>query len=308
MKKILGISILSVFIMSLFAAPALVRAALSPKDACGETCARLFPAGSFELSQCSAACAQPTKAQCDIYCQTNLEGAQEQACLIACLALDGTLYATLDMRPDSGPSPLRADCFANIYNYTDTSAPFDYKIDCTSDDSWDINKEKDGPSEFYEAVCCVYTASATAKLEVTERSTSKKAFATAPVTITGDEPQPPGPTGGACLTTADCKNSGEICDFSTKTCIAVSASSPVTSVSGIDDLIRSVARWIAILISIIAVIFIILGGVSYITAGGDEEKAKGAKNKIIYGLIGLGVAALAWGAEALVRSALRLGQ
>lgn len=54
--------------------------------------------------------------------------------------------------------------------------------------------------------------------------------------------------------------------------------------------------------------FIVLGGASYITSGGNAEKAKEAQNKIIYGLIGLGVAALAWGAEALVRSVLRLGQ
>ncbi|MFH1392675.1 MAG: pilin [bacterium] len=113
---------------------------------------------------------------------------------------------------------------------------------------------------------------------------------------------------GDCLTTADCKKSGEICDFETSTCILVGASSPIESVSGIDSLIRSVARWIAILISIIAVIFIILGGVSYLTAGGDETKTTSAKNKIIYGLIGLGVAALAWGAEALVRSILGMGK
>lgn len=78
--------------------------------------------------------------------------------------------------------------------------------------------------------------------------------------------------------------------------------SPITDVSDIEALIRSISRWLAILISVIGIIFIILGGASYITSGGDEEKAGAAKKKIIYGLIGLAIAMLAWGAESLVRS------
>jgi len=89
-------------------------------------------------------------------------------------------------------------------------------------------------------------------------------------------------------------------------CSALSSSAIITKSTEVESLITAIARWIAIIISVIAVIFIILGGVSYVTAGGDAEKAKGAKSKIIYGLIGLGVAALAWGAEALVRSVLSL--
>ena len=85
------------------------------------------------------------------------------------------------------------------------------------------------------------------------------------------------------------------------------SSSPIEDVGGVEGLITSVARWISIMISVIAVIFIILGGFGYITAGGDEDKAGSAKTKIMYGLIGLAVAALAWGAEALVRSALNMG-
>lgn len=84
--------------------------------------------------------------------------------------------------------------------------------------------------------------------------------------------------------------------------------SPITKISDIENLITAVARWISVIVSVIAVIFIILGGASYITAGGDEDKAGAAKQKIVYGLIGLAIAAVAWGAEALVRSFLKLGQ
>ena len=80
--------------------------------------------------------------------------------------------------------------------------------------------------------------------------------------------------------------------------------SPINDVAEIEGLVRWVARWIAIMVSVIAVIFIILGGVAYITAGGDAEKAKGARQKVVYGLIGLAIAALAWGAESIVRSVL----
>lgn len=91
-------------------------------------------------------------------------------------------------------------------------------------------------------------------------------------------------------------------------CGNLSSSAIITKSTEVESLITAIARWIAILISVVAVIFITLGGVSYVTAGGDAEKAKGARNKIMYGLVGLGVAALAWGAEALVRSVLKLGQ
>jgi len=52
----------------------------------------------------------------------------------------------------------------------------------------------------------------------------------------------------------------------------------------------------------------LLGGFNYVASGGDSEKAGKARQQIIYGLIGLAIVILAWGAEALVRSFLKLGQ
>ncbi len=45
---------------------------------------------------------------------------------------------------------------------------------------------------------------------------------------------------------------------------------------------------------IIAVIFIIVGGVRYITSQGDEKGVEGAKNTILYAVIGLVVVVLAF--------------
>ena len=47
-------------------------------------------------------------------------------------------------------------------------------------------------------------------------------------------------------------------------------------------------------LSIVAVIFIIYGGVQYMTSAGDASKAKKAKDTILYACIGLIVCALAF--------------
>jgi|YelNatPaOPRAMG01_1025707.scaffolds.fasta_scaffold01850_27 hypothetical protein len=48
------------------------------------------------------------------------------------------------------------------------------------------------------------------------------------------------------------------------------------------------------LIAIVAVIFIIMGAFQFFTAGGDPGKATQAKQQIIYAVIGLSIAAIAW--------------
>ncbi|MBQ3326036.1 hypothetical protein IJG79_02750 [Candidatus Saccharibacteria bacterium] len=48
------------------------------------------------------------------------------------------------------------------------------------------------------------------------------------------------------------------------------------------------------LIGFVAVVVIILGGVTYITSSGDTAKVTKAKNTILYGVIGLVIALLAF--------------
>jgi hypothetical protein len=48
----------------------------------------------------------------------------------------------------------------------------------------------------------------------------------------------------------------------------------------------------SIVVGIIAVIMIIIGGVKYITSGGDAGNVTGAKNTILYAIIGLVVVAI----------------
>jgi hypothetical protein len=46
-------------------------------------------------------------------------------------------------------------------------------------------------------------------------------------------------------------------------------------------------------VGIIAVLMIIIGGFKYITSGGESSNISGAKNTIIYAIIGLVIVALA---------------
>lgn len=66
----------------------------------------------------------------------------------------------------------------------------------------------------------------------------------------------------------------------------------------INDLIRSVINLLSVIVGVIAVIMIIVGGLRYITSGGNDTSVTSAKNTILYAVIGLIIVALA---QVLVR-------
>ena len=61
------------------------------------------------------------------------------------------------------------------------------------------------------------------------------------------------------------------------------------TLSEIEGRIRQVAQFVIIVSVILAVIFIIWGGIAYMTAGGDETKTKAATGRIWNGVIGAAV-------------------
>lgn len=61
----------------------------------------------------------------------------------------------------------------------------------------------------------------------------------------------------------------------------------------INDLIRSVINLLSVIVGVIAVIMIIVGGLRYITSGGNDTSVTSAKNTILYAIIGLIIVALA---------------
>lgn len=108
--------------------------------------------------------------------------------------------------------------------------------------------------------------------------------------------------GGDCTSSA-C-DTGLTCDATTKQCVGGSGSAYVTpgellpsSVGvgtglGTSDIRVTIARIIRVamgLLGIVAVVIILIGGFTWMTAGGNEEKVGEAKKWIFAGIIGLAI-------------------
>ena len=61
----------------------------------------------------------------------------------------------------------------------------------------------------------------------------------------------------------------------------------------VDDIITDVINIFSLVVGIVSVIMIIIGGFKYITSGGDSGNVTGAKNTILYAIIGLVIVAFA---------------
>ena len=71
------------------------------------------------------------------------------------------------------------------------------------------------------------------------------------------------------------------------------------------DVTDTVGRLIGVVTTIlvsIAVVILIYGIISYVIAGGDEEKAAKARSTIIYGVIGLFVIIAMWGLANILKN------
>jgi hypothetical protein len=73
----------------------------------------------------------------------------------------------------------------------------------------------------------------------------------------------------------------------------------------LNGIVKLIINAVIFIIGIIAVIMIILGGVTYATSQGDSGKVKKGKDTILYGIIGLVVALLAFAIVNFVLSALQ---
>jgi cytochrome bd-type quinol oxidase subunit 2 len=68
---------------------------------------------------------------------------------------------------------------------------------------------------------------------------------------------------------------------------------PATPTNTIGNTLRTVVNVITVFAGAIAVIMIIVGGLRYITSGGNSEGTKSARNTILYAVVGLIIVALA---------------
>lgn len=99
------------------------------------------------------------------------------------------------------------------------------------------------------------------------------------------------PAVASAATSADnlaCGVSGDIAG--TTNC---DASDTVDADNRINGIIATAIRIFQVVVGLISVIFIIMGGLKYITSGGDATSVGSAKNTILYAMVGIVVVALA---------------
>lgn len=63
-------------------------------------------------------------------------------------------------------------------------------------------------------------------------------------------------------------------------------------ISGEEGVLMRVVEILALLVGMASVVMVILGGLKYVTSGGDANSISSAKNTILYALVGLGVFAI----------------
>ncbi len=70
------------------------------------------------------------------------------------------------------------------------------------------------------------------------------------------------------------------------------------------DLIKNIINLLLFIVGAVAVIMIILGGLRYVTSNGDQAQVKAAKETILYSVVGLIVAIMAFAIVQFVASKL----
>lgn len=82
---------------------------------------------------------------------------------------------------------------------------------------------------------------------------------------------------------------------------------PVCEPDTVLGLIGKIGEWISTIFWILAVVFILFAGITYMTAQGDPEKVKTANQRLLYGIIAIVVGLIAYGLPKLVEAILKSG-
>lgn len=73
---------------------------------------------------------------------------------------------------------------------------------------------------------------------------------------------------------------------------------------GEGSIFNTITNTLLFLVGVISVIMLIIGGIRYVVSGGDQNAVTGAKNTILYAIIGIVVAFLAFAAVNFVTGSL----
>ena len=90
--------------------------------------------------------------------------------------------------------------------------------------------------------------------------------------------------------------SAAICNGTPKDCLnkGVNEIDGEADANDLTNLIKNVVNVLLFIVGVAAVIMIIIGGLRYVTSSGDQSQVTAAKNTILYSVVGLVVAALAY--------------
>jgi hypothetical protein len=86
-----------------------------------------------------------------------------------------------------------------------------------------------------------------------------------------------------------------VCTGTPVQCAKTGAGKADTGGKSLQDSIKDVVNVLLFLIGAISVIVIIISGIKYVTSDGDASKIKSAKDTILYAVVGVIVALLAYG-------------
>ncbi|MEK7620840.1 MAG: hypothetical protein AAB395_00610 [Patescibacteria group bacterium] len=113
------------------------------------------------------------------------------------------------------------------------------------------------------------------------------------------------PTASAALTTGSSCTTGQVTlENGTKCAQPTGVADNLTGQGGI---FATVANILLFLVGAVAVIMLIIGGLRYVTSNGDQNAVTGAKNTIMYAIIGIVVAFLAYAGVQFVTTQLTAG-
>jgi hypothetical protein len=84
----------------------------------------------------------------------------------------------------------------------------------------------------------------------------------------------------------------------------INFSRPPGAIANIPQLVTWAIQLLFVVAGLVAFVYLLLGGIKWITSGGDKAAVEGARNQIIQALIGLVVVFAAWGMIVLVETLL----
>lgn len=77
---------------------------------------------------------------------------------------------------------------------------------------------------------------------------------------------------------------------------------PLIRITNLGTLISAAVGLLLIIAALLAFLYLILGGIQWITSGGDKAGMEAARNKITHAIVGLIIVGAAWAIMALVQN------